>query len=187
METVQRRLGPGAGVSGPNTGAVARALDTQLDAIEQVWRDFVAEMGKLDPRSDVAPDRAALRALGLALGVEEDAGWTDEDFRYAILARADSRASSGTIPELVRFAQARSPLGDGTADGQPVWIGMYVAGGLSLSDHQQDTLVREALAAIPDVAGLTIAATTIAGAANVFTLDIGPGLDIGELAGSLYP
>lgn len=187
METVQRRLGPGAGVSGPNTGAVARALDAQLDAIEQVWIDFVAEIARLDPASDVPPSRAALRALGLALGVAEDAGWSDEDFRFALLARADSRASSGTAPDLIRFAQNRSPLGDGTADGQPVWVGLYIAGGLSLSAHQQDATVAEALRAIPADAGLSIAASTIEDAPGILTLDIGPGLDIGMLAGSLYP
>ena len=187
VETVQRRLGLGAGVSGPNTGAIARALDAQLDAIEQVWIDFVEELTRLDPASDVPPSRAALRALGLALGVAEDAGWTDEDFRFALLARADSRASSGTAPDLIRFAQNRSPLGDGTADGQPVWVGLYIAGGLSLTAHQQDATVAEALRAIPADAGLSIAASTIEDASGILTLDIGPGLDIGMLAGSLYP
>lgn len=187
METIQRRLGPGAGVSGPNTGALARALDAHLDAIERVWVDFVGEIAKLDPASDEVPSRAALRALGAALGVEEDAGWSDGDFKFALLARADSRASSGTAPDLIRFAQNRSPLGDGTADGQPVWVSMWVAGGLSLSSHAQDATVAEALRAIPADAGLSIAASTIEDAPGIFTLDIGPGLDVGLLAGSLYP
>ena len=184
---MQRRLGPGAGVSGPNTAAVAGALDRQLDAIEVAWNDFVSELAKLDPTSEAPPTRAALRVLGLALGVEEIPGWSDEDFRYALLARADSRASYGTIPDLVAYAQRRSPLGAGTADGEPGWVKMYVAGGLSLGPLRQDVVVREALSAIPDVAGLSLLATTTEDAALVIVLDIGPGLDIGVLAGSLYP
>lgn len=43
----------------------------------------------------------------------------------------------------------------------------------------------EALNAIPDVAGLQIVASSAAD--TVFTLDVGPGFDVGQLAGTLYP
>ena len=186
METVARRLGPGAGVSGPNTAALAAALDAQLDALESVWDQWVEDLGRLDPESPTPPTRGALRALGAALGVTEDPSWTDADYRYALLARADAAASSGTLPQLIAFARARSPIGEGTAQGQPTIVSLYVAGGLSLTPAQQAALVREALHAIPAHAGLSVAATTIEDAPGVFTLDIGPGLDVGTLAGSLY-
>ena len=173
-------------MSGPNTAALASALDLQLDAIEEVWDQWVEDLGRLDPESPTPPTRGALRALGAALGVTEDPSWADEDFRYALLARADAAASSGTLPQLIAFARARSPIGEGTAQGQPTIVSLYVAGGLSLSPAQQAALVREALHAIPAHAGLSVAATTIEDAPGVFTLDIGPGLDVGTLAGSLY-
>jgi hypothetical protein len=187
VETVTRRLGPGSGLSGPSTAALAEALDLSLDDIERTWAALAEDLVRVVDPSRPVPGRAALRAVGAAIGLAEDPSWTEAEYRYAVLARADSRASYGTIPELVLFAQARSPLGDGTADGQPVEVRAYVAGALSLSLAEQAIIVREFLCAIPDVAGLTIVASTIADAAGIFTLDIGPGLDVGKLAGQLYP
>lgn len=187
MSRIRDRIGPNSGLQGPTADAVADALDAQFDAVEAAVAAFVGELAKIDPRVSDPPLRVALRFLADGIGLSEDPAWTDAEFKYAILARADARASHGLVEEMVRFAQARSPLGDGAVDCQPVSVRAYVAGGLSLSTADQATLVREFLHAIPDVAGLQVIATTVPDAGAVFTFDLGPGFDLGKLAGNLYP
>lgn len=179
MPTIAERLGTGLG--GPFVDALARVLDARADAIESV----VAQI-----RDGVRIDRDdlpvwALRLASYWLGVERDPAWTRAQWLYCLRLRAKALVSHGTTPEAVEFAKAASPLGLGTADGGPVSKTLYVAGGLDLSTAQVDCLIMEALNAIPDVAGLQIVASSASD--TVFTLDVGPGFDVGQLAGTLYP
>lgn len=172
----------GAGVAGVYANAVAEALDAQIDALNTVW---LAIRSGVDLNAAATPPTWALRIASNLLGVTRDPSWTNEDWLYCLRLRAASRMSHGTNPECVLLAQRASPIGDGTADSGPVAVRFYLAGGLDLSEAQKECVRNELLCAIPDVAGIAILATTIPDAANVFTLDIGPGFDLGALASAL--
>lgn len=161
--------------------ALARMLDARADAIESVVAQ-IRDGVRID--EDALP-LWALRLASYWLGLTPDPAWTRSDWIYCLRLRAKALVSHGTTPEAIELAQTASPLGLGTADGGPVSKTLYVAGGLDLSAARVDCLVVEALNSIPDVAGLQIVAS--AAATTVFTLDVGPGFDVGSLAGTLYP
>lgn len=173
----------GAGVQGPVADTLARVLDERWDALEAI---VLAVWGGADINAE-SLETWALRLAGHVLGVPRDPSWTNAEWLYCLRGRAKSRMSHGTVPELIEIVKSLSPIGDGTVDSAAVAITAYIAGGLDLTPAEQDCAVSTMLASIPEVAGLGIVATTIPGAANVFTLDLGPGFDLGTLAGSLYP
>lgn len=180
--SIYSRLGPGTGLNGPTSDAVAKALDEVFDAFEADLQNLITDASRISPDSPETPSRTTLRILGDLIGVTEDLSWDDPTYKYAILARADAAASSGTFADLFHFATYRSPLRIASVDAYPTYVRLYIAGALSLSPSHLATIRREALKAIPDVAGLEILGSTLENAPLTFTFDLGPGLDLGILA-----
>lgn len=175
-----------AGVQGPVVQAIARALDARADAIQGVIE-----------RVDASPNLGAplgsletwelMRATALLRGLR-DPSWTRLEWHYCLRLRAAARYSEGTLPDLIAFAQAASPVGLGSVDVGPVSVTFVIGGGLDLSEAQQACLVEHALDAIPAEAELQIVGSTVADAAKLFTFDVpGKGFDLGLLAGSIWP
>lgn len=175
-----------AGVQGPTVQAIAQVLDARADAIQDVV-DRIAAAPRLDAPLGTLAEWELERATRLFRG-KRDPAWTLLEWHYCLRLHAAALYSTGTLPDLITFAKAASPVGLGTVDVGPVSVTFIIGGGLDLSPAMVDCLVRHALEAIPDVAELQIVGSTTEDAAKLFTFDVdGLGFDFGLLAGSIYP
>lgn len=176
-------------MAGPNISGLCAALGDVLGELGQAGDDLLAALDMTPPTWDPARPAWHLDILERAYQVRRNATHSDADRYRQVRMRVISHWSGGgRWSDIVRLVGAWIGTDDPPADRARVYMWPLVCAVLfSAADAPTaanvDDFRRHFINALQDIAGWAILVKPPSGL--TFTLDIGPGLDIGELAGSL--
>lgn len=159
--------------------AIIAAIANQVQGLEDAgWR--VLSMISID-----ASEGLQLDNLGAILGAKRQ-GWTDPQYRAFLRATVLVNKSSGTMPQLLRILVTVLAAFNGhqvvAKTYAPGCVRFRIVGALgAVSPIVLNALLQKAKAA-----GVRVQVEWSAvSVGETFTLDVGPGLDVGHLAGIL--
>lgn len=163
----------------PNVLKLLNALNTESQALEVALQDLIIKR-YLDTAADDQLDQ-----IGAIVG-QPRSGDDDTTYRQRIRARIRINRSSSTAPEIIAIMRVAlislTPVA-GSIDLYNEWKGDFV---VAIREEQTSTLaeVMRSFLRLSRGGGIRgVLEWYEAPPAEIFTLDVGPGLDIGKLAG----